>query len=72
MLVNEGFEDGVIDPWGTYGGVTATVVQQLVGAAVTEDPIEGSSCLHLNVAELGADFWVDAVRWYEGDYVPTN
>jgi hypothetical protein len=57
LLVNGGFEDGVIDPWSTYGGVTATVVQQLVGAAVPEDPIEGSSCLHLSVTDLGANFW---------------
>ncbi|MCP4251648.1 MAG: hypothetical protein GY778_31815, partial [bacterium] len=57
LLVNGGFEDGVMDPWSTYGGVTPTVVQQLVGAAVPEDPAEGSSCLHLNVTELGTNFW---------------
>ena len=48
-LVNGGFEDGVLDPWGTYGAVTAEVVQQ--------DPMEGDYCLHLSVTELGADFW---------------
>jgi len=57
LLANGGLEDGVADPWSTYGGVTAEVVTQLVGAAVPEDPIEGSSCLHLNVTGVGANFW---------------
>ncbi len=42
LLANGGFEDGVVDPWGTYGGVTTEVVQELAGAAVPEDPIEGA------------------------------
>ena len=49
LLVNGGFEDGVLDPWTTYGGVTAEVVQQ--------DPAEGDYCLYLSVTETGANFW---------------
>jgi hypothetical protein len=59
LLVNGGFEDGVMDPWSTYGDLvtTAEVVQVLDGAAIPEDPIEGSSCLHVVVADAGANFW---------------
>jgi len=34
QIINGGFEDGVVAPWGTFGGTTATVVTQLVDAAV--------------------------------------
>ena len=57
ILANGGFEDGVVEPWSTYGNVTSEVVQELVGAAVPEAPIEGGSCLHLVVPEAGANFW---------------
>ncbi|MBW7992109.1 MAG: hypothetical protein FVQ84_19135 [Planctomycetes bacterium] len=59
LLTNGGFEDGVMDPWSTYGDLvtTAEVVQVLEGAAIPEDPIEGSSCLHVVVADAGANFW---------------
>ena len=59
LLANGGFEDGVMDPWSTYGSLVTTteVVQVLEGAAVPEDPIEGSSCLHVIVADAGANFW---------------
>jgi len=65
ILANGGFEDGVVDPWSTYGNATMEVVQELVGAAVPEAPIEGSSCLHLVVPEAGANFW-DAGLQHEG------
>jgi hypothetical protein len=57
ILVNGGFEDGVSDPWGTYGGATTEVVDKLDGAAVDEDPIEGNFCLHVAVAAPGANWW---------------
>ncbi|MHC4534243.1 MAG: carbohydrate binding domain-containing protein [Planctomycetota bacterium] len=57
LLVNGGFEDGVMDPWTTYGGVTTEVVTSLDGAAVFEDPIEGNYCLHIVVPAAGANFW---------------
>ncbi len=57
ILANGGFEDGVPDPWSTYGDVTTEVVQELVGAVVPEAPIEGDSCLHVVVAAAGANFW---------------
>jgi hypothetical protein len=49
ILANGGFEDGVMDPWSTYGDVTVEVV--------AEDPIEGDSCLHITVGSAGANFW---------------
>lgn len=57
MLDNGGFEDGVVAPWATYGNVSTQVVQDLVGAAVPEAPIEGNSCLHVVVHAAGGDFW---------------
>ena len=57
LLANGGFEDGVVAPWGTYGGVTSEVVEGLVGVNVLEPPIEGQYCLHLQVAAAGANFW---------------
>ena len=57
ILTNGGFEDGIIEPWSTYGDATAEVVQELAGAAVPEAPIEGDSCLHVVVAAAGANFW---------------
>ncbi len=57
ILINGGFEDGVADPWGTYGGATLEVVDRLDGAAVDEDPIEGNFCLHVTVPAAGENFW---------------
>jgi hypothetical protein len=47
-LINGGFEDGVMDPWGIWGA-TAEVV--------TVNPVEGLSCLHVTVPQAGANFW---------------
>jgi hypothetical protein len=53
LLTNGGFEDGVLEPWyifdNTGGGATAEVV--------ADDPVEGSSCLHVVVPAIGANFW---------------
>ena len=61
LLINGGFEDGVLDPWyladNTGAGATTEIVQELVGAAVPEDPVEGDSCLHVVVPAAGANFW---------------
>jgi hypothetical protein len=57
LLTNGGFEDGVTDPWGIWGDVSAEVVQQLVGAAVAEAPAEGTSCLHVTINSAGANNW---------------
>ena len=57
ILVNGGFEDGVMAPWSTYGPVTTEVVEKLDGAAVSEKPIEGDYALHIVVPEAGANFW---------------
>jgi len=57
IMINGGFEDGITDPWGGYGGATQEVVDKLDGAAVPEDPIEGNFCLHVVVAAAGANWW---------------
>jgi len=57
LLVNPGFEDSVVEPWSTYGGVATEVVRGLMGAAVPEDPIEGDFSLHIVVPAAGANFW---------------
>jgi len=57
ILANGGFENGVVEPWSTYGDATAEVVQELVGAAVPDAPIEGGSALHVVVGSAGANFW---------------
>ena len=49
LLANGGFEDGVVEPWSTYGAATTEVVQT--------DPVEGDYCLHVTVSEAGANFW---------------
>jgi len=58
ILNNGGFEDGVIEPWGVYGeNVTAEVVEELLDAAIKEDPIEGQYCLHITVTEANPNWW---------------
>ena len=49
LLANGSFEDGVMDPWSTYGAATTEVVQ--------DDPAEGDYCLHVTVSEAGVNFW---------------
>ena len=53
LLVNGGFEDGVLEPWYVYdntgGGAAAEVV--------ADDPIEGNSCLHVVVPAVTENFW---------------
>jgi hypothetical protein len=49
ILANGGFEDGVPDPWSTYGDASLEVVQ--------DDPVEGDNCLHVTVNSAGANFW---------------
>jgi hypothetical protein len=61
VVVNGGFETGVLALWGVYGGggqtVTNTVVTACTGAAVAEDPIEGKYCLNVKVSGPSTNFW---------------
>ncbi len=57
LLLNGGFEEGVLAPWVQYGSMTTEVVQTLDGAAVPEEPIEGKSCLHIVVTAKGGNYW---------------
>jgi hypothetical protein len=52
LLVNGGFEDGVIDPWYIYDNIDGATAE-----VVTDDPEEGSSCLHVVVPEISDNFW---------------
>ena len=56
LLVNGGFEDGVVAPWGIHGGSTMEVVTQLAGAAIAETLIEGDYCLHVTTVAT-ANWW---------------
>jgi hypothetical protein len=49
ILDNGGFEDGVLEPWTTYGDVTTEVVQG-VG-------VEGDYSLHVTVNTIGENSW---------------
>jgi len=57
ILVNGGFEDGTMDPWGIWGDQTGEVVDTLVDAVVPEAPIEGTYCLHVITNTPGANDW---------------
>jgi len=55
LLVNGGFEDGTMASWGIWGDQSGEVVDTLVDAAIPEDPIEGSYCLHVTTNTPGPD-----------------
>jgi len=57
ILANGDFETGAIEPWSTYGCMTAEVVDDLAGAAISEAVIEGESCLHVMVPKASVNFW---------------
>ncbi|MHC4325772.1 MAG: carbohydrate binding domain-containing protein, partial [Planctomycetota bacterium] len=57
LLVNGGFEDGVLDPWYIAGTNENEIVTELTGAAVPEGPIEGTNALHITVPAAGANYW---------------
>jgi len=57
LLANGNFEDGIVDPWTTYGNVKVEVVKDIKKAAVDEKIIEGDYCLHVTVLSKGANFW---------------
>lgn len=63
LLKNGGFEDGIVDPWVTYGDVSIDVVKKLTGAAVAEDPIEGQYALHIQVNQKGVNFWDSGLQY---------
>jgi len=52
LLTNGGFEDGVLDPWYIYDNIDGATAE-----VVPDDPEEGSSCLHVVVPTIGANFW---------------
>jgi hypothetical protein len=52
LLANGGFEDGVLDPWYIYDNIDGATAE-----VVSDDPVEGNSCLHIVVPEISASFW---------------
>jgi hypothetical protein len=53
LLVNGGFEDGVLDPWGLYDNTGGGAIAEVV----TDDPVEGQYCLHVVVPQVNDNFW---------------
>ncbi len=61
------------DPWTGYGSQAFTMTEEWTEFSVTtpvftEDVSPGTITFHIAYDE--GDFWIDGVRWYEGDYVP--
>jgi len=61
------------DPWTGYGAQSFTMTEEWTEFSVTtpvftEDVSPATITFHIGYAP--GDFWVDGVRWYEGDYVP--
>jgi len=54
LLVNGGFEDGVLEPWQVYGGT---------GEVVATGAFEGSFCLKATVETLPANFYSSGVKY---------
>ncbi len=67
LLTNPGLEDGTANGWGGYGFNTLEVVQELIGAAVPEDPIEGGYCMHVTEGDGAADFWESGLTLWGGN-----
>ena len=61
VVVNGGFETGVMTPFNAWGGggqtVTTAVVTACTGANVAEGPIEGKYCLNMKVSGASTNFW---------------
>jgi hypothetical protein len=62
------------DPWTGYGQKTVTMTEEWAEYSTTT-PVFATDVTPPNIAfHVGfaaAEFWVDDVKWYEGDYVPT-
>ncbi len=61
------------DPWTGYSETQVTMTDTWAEYSVTtpvftEDVSPADLALHIGFAK--AEFWVDAIRWYEGDYAP--
>jgi hypothetical protein len=62
------------DPWTGYGEKAITITDtwaeyHVTTPVFTEDVRPATVTFHLGDAPGG--FWIDGVRFYEGDYVPT-
>jgi len=62
------------DPWTGYGQKTVTMTDKWAEYTTTT-PVFAADVTPPNIAFhagfAAAEFWVDDVKWYEGDYVPT-
>jgi len=62
-------------PYTKYGVQTVTMTEEwaeynLTTPVLTEDVSPASITFHIGFA--AGDFWIDGVRFYEGDYVPPD
>ena len=55
LIQNPGFEEGVVDPWTSYGAVELSV---------TNDAYDGDFALEAKVLEKGANFWDSGVQYH--------
>ncbi len=63
------------DPWENYNEIVVTVTEEWVEyhtttGVIPADVSPASPTFHFGFAP--GDFWIDAVKFYEGDYVPTT
>ncbi|GIX06720.1 MAG: hypothetical protein KatS3mg115_1123 [Candidatus Poribacteria bacterium] len=56
LIPNEGFEDGVPDPWVFYGQVAFAMANR-------NDAYEGTEALQITVAAAGVNFWDSGVQY---------
>ncbi len=61
------------DPWTGYGSQSFTMTEEWTEFSVTtpvftEDVTPATLTWHIGYT--AGDFWIDSVRWYEGEYVP--
>jgi hypothetical protein len=62
------------DPWEAYNELVTTVTEEWQEYSVTTPVINATvdpASITFHIAFQACDFYIDGVRWYEGDYVPS-
>jgi hypothetical protein len=63
------------DPWTGYGEQSFTMTEEWAEYSTTTDIFTedvSSANITFHIAYTAGDFWIDDVRFYEGDYVPAE
>ena len=64
-----------VDPWTGYGEQMITITEEWAEYSVTTPVISTNvspAQITFHIANSAGEFWMDAVRFYEGDYVPPH